>query len=219
MSATGQRYPSLTWPWVGLLLCLALLGQEYMLLAAGPNPPLTVYRLVLMAVGLTSLALVLLPPRRIAYLMAFIVCAGLIGYALYLQYVDGLDPCPLCVFQRIAVIGMGLVFLVAAWQNPGRTGAGAYALVQLVIGGAGVALAARQVWLQSLPKDQVPSCGMGLSYMLETLPFTDVLKKVLQGSGECAEKGWEFLHLSIAGWTLVFFIAMIVAAFALIRRD
>ncbi|HKE40861.1 MAG TPA: disulfide bond formation protein B [Casimicrobiaceae bacterium] len=219
MSAAGQRYPSLTWPWVGLLLCLALLGQEYMLLAAGPNPPLTVYRLVLMAVGLTSLALVLLPPRRIAYLMAFAVCAGLIGYALYLQYVDGLDPCPLCVFQRIAVIGMGLVFLVAAWQNPGRTGAGAYALVQLVIGGAGVALAARQVWLQSLPKDQVPSCGMGLSYMLETLPFTDVLKKVLQGSGECAEKGWEFLHLSIAGWTLVFFIAMIVAAFALIRRD
>jgi len=219
MSAAGQRYRSLTWPWVGLLLCLALLGQEYMLLAAGPNPPLTVYRLVLMAVGLTSLALVLLPPRRIAYLMAFAVCAGLIGYALYLQYVDGLDPCPLCVFQRIAVIGMGLVFLVAAWQNPGRTGAGAYALVQLVIGGAGVALAARQVWLQSLPKDQVPSCGMGLSYMLETLPFTDVLKKVLQGSGECAEKGWEFLHLSIAGWTLIFFIAMIVAAFAVIRRD
>jgi disulfide bond formation protein DsbB len=219
MSAAGPRYPSLTWPWVGLLLCLALLGQEYMLLAAGPNPSLTLYRLVLMAVGLTSLALVLLPPRRIAYLLAFAVCAGLIGYALYLQYVDGLDPCPLCVFQRIAVIGMGLVFLVAAWQNPGRTGAGVYALVQLVIGGAGVALAARQVWLQSLPKDQVPACGMGLSYMLETLPFTDVFKKVLQGSGECAEKGWEFLHLSIAGWTLVFFIAMTVTAFAVIRRD
>jgi protein dithiol:quinone oxidoreductase len=186
---SAARYPSLAWPWVGLLLCLALLGQEYMLPAAGPNPPLTVYRVVLMAVGLTSLALVLLPPRRIAYLMAFAVCAGLIGYALYLQYIDGLDPCPLCVFQRIAVIAMGLVFLVAAWQNPGRTGAGVYALLQLVIGGAGIALAARQVWLQSLPKDQVPACGMGLSYMLETLPFTDVLKKVLQGSGECAEKG------------------------------
>ena len=216
---SAARYPSLTWPWVGLLLCLALLGQEYMLLAAGPNPPLTVYRVVLMAVGLTSLALVLLPPRRIAYLMAFAVCAGLIGYALYLQYVDGLDPCPLCVFQRVAVIAMGLVFLVAAWQNPGRTGAAGYAFVQLIIGGAGIALAARQVWLQSLPKDQVPACGMGLSYMLETLPFTDVLKKVLQGSGECAEKGWEFLHLSIAGWTLVFFVAMIIAAFAVIRRD
>jgi len=213
------RYPSLTWPWVGLLLCLALLGQEYLLFSVGPNPPLTVYRLVVMAVGLTSLALVLLPPRRIAYVLAFCVCVGLIAYAFYLQYVDGLEPCPLCQFQRICVIGMGLVFLVAAWHNPGRTGAGIYAMLQLAIGGAGIALASRQVWLQSLPKDQVPSCGMGLSYMIETLPFTDVIRKVLQGSGECAEKGWEFLHLSIAGWTLVFFIAMIATAFAVIRRD
>jgi disulfide bond formation protein DsbB len=152
-------------------------------------------------------------------MLAFCVCAGLIGYALYMQYVDGLDPCPLCIFQRVAVTVMGLVFLVAAFHNPGRTGAIAYALLQLVVGGAGIALATRQVWLQSLPKDQVPACGMGLSYMMETLPFTDVVKKVFQGSGECAEKGWEFLHLSIAGWTLVFFIAMIVVAFAVIRRD
>src|SRR5262249_30579467 len=106
---SDARYPSLTWPWVGLLLCLALVGQEYMLLAAGPNPSLTVYRLVVMAVGLTSLALVLLPPRRIAYVLAFGVCAGLIAYALYLQYVDGLEPCPLCVFQRVVVIAMGIV--------------------------------------------------------------------------------------------------------------
>jgi|SRR5437667_1547013 len=215
----AARYPSLTWPWVGLILCLALLGQEYVLLGARPNSSLTVYRLVVMAVGLTSLTLVLLPPRRIAYLVAFGVCAGLIAYALYLQYVDGLEPCPLCVFQRIAVIAMGVVFLTAAFHNPGRTGAGGYAVLQLVIGGIGIALSTRQVWLQSLPKDQVPACGMGLNYMLETLPFTDVLKKVFQGSGECAEKGWEFLHLSIAGWTLVFFIAMIAASFAVIRRD
>jgi disulfide bond formation protein DsbB len=60
---------------------------------------------------------------------------------------------------------------------------------------------------------------MSLSYMMETLPYADVLRKVFEGSGECAEKGWEFLHLSIAGWTLVFFVAMIVASFALIRRD
>jgi disulfide bond formation protein DsbB len=81
------------------------------------------------------------------------------------------------------------------------------------------ALAARQVWLQSLPKDQVPACGMSLNYMLDTLPFTDVLRKVFEGSGECAEKGWGFLHLSIAGWTPLSFIAMIAAGFALIRRD
>jgi protein dithiol:quinone oxidoreductase len=213
------RYPAVTWPWIGVLLCLALVGQEYLLQAAGPNAPLTLYRIVVMIVGVTSAALILLPPRRVGYFLGFAVCAALIAYALYLQYVEGLEPCPLCVFQRVCVIGMGLVFLIATIQNPGRAGAAAYALVQLIIGGAGIAFATRQVWLQSLPKDQVPACGMGLSYMLDTLPFTDVLRKVLEGSGECAEKGWEFLHLSIAGWTLVFFVAMIAASFALIRRD
>ena len=215
----NRRYPSLTWPWVGLLLCLALLGQEYLLQATGSNAPLTAYRITLMAVGVASLALLLLPPRRIGYLLGFLVCVGLMGYALYLQYVEGLEPCPLCMLQRICVMAMGVVFLVAAFHNPGRAGAGVYALLQLLIGGAGAAIAARQVWLQSLPKDQVPACGMGLNYMLETLPFTDAMRQVLEGSGECAEKGWEFLNLSIAGWTLVFFVAMIVASFALIRRD
>jgi disulfide bond formation protein DsbB len=215
----SPRYPSLAWPWVGLLLCLALLGQEYLLLATGPNASLTAYRITLMVVGVTSLALILLPPRRIGYVLGFLVCVGLMGYALYLQYVLNLDPCPLCVLQRVCVIAMGLIFLLAAFHNPGRTGATVYALLLLFVGGAGAALATRQVWLQSLPKDQVPSCGMSLNYMLETLPFTDVLNKVFAGSGECAEKNWEFLHLSIAGWTLVFFVAMIAAAFAFVRRD
>lgn len=215
----NRRYPSLTWPWVGLLLCLALLGQEYLLQATGSNAPLTAYRITLMVVGVTSLALILLPPRRIGYLLGFLVCVGLMGYALHLQYVEGLEPCPLCMLQRICVMAMGVVFLVATFHNPGRAGAGVYALLQLLIGGAGAAIAARQVWLQSLPKDQVPACGMGLNYMLETLPFTDAVRQVLEGSGECAEKSWEFLHLSIAGWTLVFFVAMIAASFALIRRD
>jgi len=215
----APRYPSLTWPWVGLLICLALLGQEYLLLALGPNAPLTAYRVTLMAVGVTSLALILLPPRRIGYVLGFFVCLGLLGYAFYLQYGEGLDPCPLCILQRIAVAGMGLVFLVAIFHNPGRIGATIYALLQLAIGGAGAALALRQVWLQSLPKDQVPACGMSLNYMLDTLPLAETVRKIFEGSGECAEKGWVFLHLSIAGWSLVFFIAMIAASFALSRRD
>jgi disulfide bond formation protein DsbB len=215
----SPRYPSLTWPWVGLLLCLALLGQEYLQLATGPNAPLTAYRVTLMAVGVTSLALILLPPRRISYALGFLVCVGLLAYALYLQYGLGLEPCPLCVLQRACVIAMGVVFLVAAFHNPGRAGATVYALLQLVLAGAGAALATRQVWLQSLPKEQKPSCGMSLNYMLDTLPFGEVLKKVFEGSADCAEKSWEFLHLSIAGWTLVFFVATIAVSFALIRRD
>ena len=214
-----SRYPALPWPWVGLLLCLALLGQEYLFHAIGPDAPVTAYRVTLMTVGVTSLALLTLPPRRIGYLLGFLVCAGLMAFALYLQFAQDLEPCPLCILQRIAVVAMGLVFLIAFFHNPGRSGARIYALLQLVLGGAGAALAARQLWLQSLPKDQVPVCGMSLSYMLDTLPLTETLRKVLEGSGECAEKGWEFLHLSIAGWTLVFFVATIVATFALIRRD
>jgi protein dithiol:quinone oxidoreductase len=219
IAMTTTRYPAIAWPWVGVILCLALLGQEYMLLAAGPNAPLTVYRIVLMTVGITSVALVLLPPRRMAYFLAFFVCAILIAYALYLQHVEGLDPCPLCIFQRICVIAMGVVFLVAGFHNPGRVAGTAYALLLLIAGGIGIGFAGRQVWLQSLPADQVPACGMGLDYMLDTLPFTDVLKKVFEGSGECAEKSWEFLHLSLAAWMLVFFTTMIVTSFALIRRD
>src|ERR1700686_3903902 len=146
----SANYPALAWPWVGLLLCCALVGQEYVRQAAGPDAPLTVYNIAVIAVGGTSLALLGLPPRRLASLLGFAVSAGLIAYALHLQYVVGLEPYPLCIFQRICVIGIGLVFLVAAFHNPGRAGATGYALLQLIIGGAGAGFAARQVWLQSL---------------------------------------------------------------------
>ena len=214
-----SRFAALPWPWVALLLCVALLGQEYLLDTIGRDAPVTAYRVAVVAVGVTSLALIALPPRRPGYVLGFLVCAGLMAFALYLQFVEDAEPCPLCIFQRIAVVAMGLTFLVAAIHNPGRAGARVYAVVQLVLGGAGAALALRQLWLQSLPKDQVPVCGMSLAYMLDTLPLAETLRKVLEGSGECAEKGWEFLHLSIAAWTLVFFVAMVVASFALIRRD
>jgi len=213
------RYPSVPWPWVALLLCIALLAQEYLFSTIGRDVPVAAYRVALMTVAVTSFALVVLPYRRLGYVMGFVVCAALMGFALYLQFGLDLDPCPLCILQRIVVVAMAIVFLIAAFHNPERPGARVYAFVQLILGGTGLALAARQLWLQSLPKDQVPVCGMSLSYMLDTLPLTETLRKVLEGSGECAEKGWEFLHLSIAGWTFVFFVAAIVATFALIRRD
>ena len=105
--------------------------------------------------------------------------------------IEGLEPCPLCVFQRICVIVMGIIFLIAGFHHPGRAGATVYALVLSVAGGAGIAFAARQVWLQSLPPEQVPACSMGLNYMLESFPVMDVVEKVLKGSGECS-KSWAF---------------------------
>jgi disulfide bond formation protein DsbB len=215
------RYPTSPLPWAGLILALALPGQEVLLRWFGGEPSLSqsLYRIAVMTIGVASLALILLPPRRLAYLLGFLVCAGLMGWALWLQYGAGLEPCPLCVFQRIAVSAIGVIFLVACIHNPRRLGATIYAVLGLIFAGGGAAFAGRQVWLQSLPKDQVPACGMGFSYMMDTMPFVDVLKKVFAGSGECAEKGWELLGLAIPGWTLVFFIAMTITAFALIRRE
>jgi len=155
----------------------------------------------------------LLSPRR-GYIAGFLVCAALMGYALYLQYVLELEPCPLCMFQRVMVCAMGVVFLIAAIHNPRRAGAWGYAIVQLVVGAAGIGLAVRHLWIQSLPPDQVPACGMGIGYMLETLPLGDVIVKTLAGSGECAKVDL-VLGLSIPAWTLLLFIGLILWSIAM----
>ena len=214
------RYAAVPWPWIALLLCIALVGQEALLASIrGPSLIEASYRVGVMTIGVASLVLLMLPSRRTGYLLAFLVCAGLMAWAFWLQYHDGLEPCPLCMFQRVAVGAAGIVFLIAFIHNPGRTGAIVYALLILLLAGVGAAFAGRQIWLQSLPKDQVPACGMGLDYMLGSFPLIEVIKKVLAGSGECAEKAWVFLGLSIAGWTFVFFVAMIIGALALTRRE
>jgi len=143
--------------------------------------------------------------QRLLFLLAFLVCAAAMGGALIFQYVMYLEPCPLCIFQRIVVITLGLIFLVAVLHNPETVGRKIYGLVTMLVSSAGIGLAARHVWLQNLPPDKVPECGPGLDYYLETLPVLDVFRKVLSGSGECAEVVWRFLGLSIPGWTLVMF--------------
>jgi protein dithiol:quinone oxidoreductase len=140
----------------------------------------------------------------------------LMAYAFFLQYVKELEPCPMCWFQRVALLAMGLVFLLAALTNPGRPGAKMYAGLTLFTGGAGVALAARHLYIQSMPADQLPSCGMGISYMLESLPFLDVFARTLKGSVECNKIDLVF-GLPIPAWTLLFFVVAIVAAFFLIN--
>lgn len=215
------RFAAIPWPLAGIFVALVLVAQDLLVTSLGPNPALeqTVYRMIVWTIGLASLAVLMLPPRRAAYLLGFVVCTGLMAWALYLQYGLELEPCPLCIFQRIAVIATGLVFLVAAIHNPGRRGAAFYAVLTFITAGTGAALAAWHVWIQGQPKGSVPSCGMGLDYMLDTMPLADVVARVLKGSGECAEQAWVLLGLAIPSWTFVFFIAMIAAAIALIRRD
>jgi len=217
-----MTWSGIPWPWAGLIAALAVLAHEAVaFLHAGGAPAfyVSLWQVGVIAVGMASLALIMLPPRRLAFALGFLVCAALIGWALWLQYGEGLEPCPLCHFQRAAVVLIGLVFLVGTFHNPGRIGAAIYSVLLFLFAALGAALALRQVWLQALPKDQVPACGMGLGYMMDSMPFADVITRVLEGSGECADKGWVFLGLSIAGWTLAFFFTIAVAGIALARRD
>jgi disulfide bond formation protein DsbB len=151
---------------------------------------------------------------RAGYAIGVLVCIGLLAFALYLQYVEQQEPCPMCIFQRIAFFAMMAVFVIAALHGPRRRAAFVYSTIAFLFAAAGAAVAGRQVWLQHLPAHQVPACGPGLEYMLERFPLREVLGKVLAGSGECAEVGWTFLGLSIAGWSLVWFV--LLGAFAII---
>ena len=158
----------------------------------------------------------LFPSRRAAYLAGFLICAGLIAYALYLQYVKMLEPCPMCWFQRVAVVALGLVFLAGALLNPGKPGAKLIAWMVALTGGGGAVLAARHLYIQSMPADALPSCGMGITYMLESLPFMDVFARALKGSVEC-NKIDLILGLPIPAWTLLFFVLAVIVAFMLIN--
>ncbi len=150
--------------------------------------------------------------RRAIYLLGFLACAGLIAFALYLQHKLGEDPCALCIFQRVAVIALGRDFSLAGLHNPHDKGNRIYAALALLMAARGRRHRARHVWLQHLPKDQVPECGPGLSYLMETQPWLQVFQNVLKGSGECAEVGWTFLRLSIPEWTLICFARVLVLA-------
>jgi disulfide bond formation protein DsbB len=143
---------------------------------------------------------------RLAFLGGFLACAGLLAFSLYLQYSEYQDPCPLCILQRVAFIALMLVFLAGALHGPQRTGARVYSTLLFTISIIGAGIATRHVWLQHLPKDKVPECGPGLEYMLKKFPLSDALEKVFRGSGECAEVGWTLLKLSIAEWSLAWFV-------------
>ncbi len=166
----------------------------------------------------TSLS-TLLPSIRTTNLILFLGCATLLAIAFYLEFVVGMEPCPLCQTQRICVGLVGLIALIAFIHNPRHWGRRVYALIGLVFALGGAYFASRQLWLQSLPPDQVPACGpTNLSYMLDAWPFMDVLKVMLQGSGNCAEVDKVF-GVTIPLWNLLAFGGMaLVNLWQLARR-
>lgn len=147
---------------------------------------------------------------RLAFAAGALVCALLLGFGYYLQFGRGLEPCPLCLVQRGFFYAVMLMFVLGALHAPGRIGAAIYGALVLLFAAGGAATASRQVWLQHLPADKVPQCGPDLFFMLENFPLSQTLQKLLQGSGECAAVDWKLLGLSIAGWSLVWFVLFCV---------
>ncbi|HEX7803537.1 MAG TPA: disulfide bond formation protein B [Pseudoxanthomonas sp.] len=157
---------------------------------------------------------------RTQFLTGFVICVALLGFALYSEHYLGLNPCPLCTFQRGAFVLLAVAFLIGALHSPrGAGGRRAYGILALIAAALGIAVAGRHVWLQHLPADKVPACGPDLAYMMEAFPFADVLRKVFTGSGECAVVDWTFLGLSMPEWSLAWFLALLAwALFAAFGR-
>ena len=146
--------------------------------------------------------------RRLANLAGFAACVALLAYALYAQYHLGLEPCPLCIFQRIAIAALGVVFLIAGLHHPRGWGARVYAVLLGLAALAAAGVAARHLYVQHLPPGSLPSCGAPLEVLLKFTPVTEVIRKVLTGSGECSEVTWRFLGLAMPAWVLICALAL-----------
>lgn len=150
-----------------------------------------------------------LQPRHV-FLLMLIAIIGVFSFALYTQYVGGLDPCPLCMTQRVFYVLTALVAGLALIHNRHIRVYGVLAGLSAL---AGAAVATRQVWLQHLPPNEVPACGPSLEYMLQTLPYGEVLARMLKGDGNCAVIDWRLLGLSMAEWSLICFLGLAALAF------
>ncbi len=154
--------------------------------------------------------------RRQPFAIIALLCIGLLSFGYFLQFYAAQEPCPLCIFQRLAYMGITLVALIAAAHGARLTGATVYYTLIALIALLGSMIAGRQTWLQHLPEDLIPECGPGLDFMLETFPLGETIRKVFQGSGECAKVDWMFLGLSIAEWSLLCFFGIAVSSIALL---
>jgi len=158
--------------------------------------------------------------RRAGNLAGFIACSGMLAFGYYLQFAVGLEPCPLCILQRIMLLATGLVFLIAALHNPARRmGARIYGAAIALCALTGAAIAARHTWIQHLPEDQRPACGPSLDFMLSTFGPVKSIGRILRGSGECGKVDWTLLSFSIPEWTLAAFLLFAVFAVVLALRD
>jgi len=155
---------------------------------------------------------------RVAFALTLTVPLALLGYGYYLEYVEYLIPCNLCKLQRVAFMAVAAFGLIGLLHNSRGAASRAYHVLASLAATVGAVIAWRQVWLQGLPPEEVPECSPGLEFMLETTPWLQVFQEVLIGSGSCAEIDWTFAGLSIAGWALVWFAALVIGGFVMALR-
>lgn len=153
-----------------------------------------------------------LNPPRPFYLALALFCGALLGFGYYLQFGKGLEPCPLCILQRIAYMAVLVAAVIGMGHAPTGRWHRLYDALIAAFAATGTAIASRQVWLQHLPPGQVPECGPGLDYLLEVFPLAEAVQKVFSGSGECADVDWTLMSLSIAEWSLLCFVLLAAAA-------
>jgi disulfide bond formation protein DsbB len=158
--------------------------------------------------------------RRLLNLLGFALCAALLGYALYAQFQLGIEPCPLCIFQRIAMATLGLAFLLAALHHPRGAGRYVYGVAIGLAAALTLAIAARHVYVQSLPPGVLPSCGAPLAMLIKFTPIFQLIRRVLTGSGECGVINWRFLGLAMPMWVLIWALLLgVLGLFANFRRE
>lgn len=146
---------------------------------------------------------------RAQFLLGFVACAGLLGYAIFLQLQQGLEPCPLCIYQRLAFAALAVLFLIGALHGPrGRAGRQIHGVLAFLAAAVGVGIAARHVWIQVMPKDGMSSCGPPLSFLNETMGPLEAFRTVLTGTADCGNIDWQFLGLSMPMWSLVWFLLL-----------
>jgi protein dithiol:quinone oxidoreductase len=145
---------------------------------------------------------------RSACLIGLVTCVGAMGFALYLEHFRDFEPCPLCVFQRVAMVAAGLAFLAGALHGPVGALRWLYAGLAGVAAAGGAGIAGRHVWLQNLPEDQVPACGPTLDWLIDVMPLQEVIATVLRGDGNCAIIDAAWLGLSLPTWTLIAFLGL-----------
>ncbi|HSW69156.1 MAG TPA: disulfide bond formation protein B [Gammaproteobacteria bacterium] len=148
--------------------------------------------------------------HRAMFLSAFIITASMLSITFYLQNYDGFVPCPLCILQRMTLGILSIIFFFGGVLPIKKMGNIFLSVSASLVTLIGMILSGRQVWLQHLPPDKNADCGVSLQYLLNVLPFDQVISKIFQGTAECSQKGWEFLHLSLAEWSLICFVGLFI---------